>query len=145
MSSEKPTIVENDQFVERFIEFCGSNKPSEIAQRFGISYQAVKNYLDGRLPDTSVLINISRNTSYSIHWLLTGEGAKFIGERQEAETTIGSGELRAFIRNECERVLAELLSDQVQNVKGKVIVLNAKDIKEEKVLEKSNPISLNQT
>ncbi len=143
MSRAKSTIVQNQQFVDRFIEVCGTTKPTEIAQMFNISYQAAKNYLAGRYPDTGVLINIGKTTDYSIHWLLTGSGPKFANAEPEEELL--SVEMKALIKKECEYVVTGILGGQVAIGKEKVIVLSAKDIKEEKVLEESSPISLNRT
>ncbi|MEZ5344284.1 MAG: hypothetical protein R2681_01900 [Pyrinomonadaceae bacterium] len=140
MSRAKSTIVGNKEFIERFIEVCGTSKPAESAQLFNISYQAAKNYLDGRLPETSVLINIGKNTSYSIHWLLTGYGPKFARNDVEAEPL--SADLKTLILKECEKNVALILNQKIEMAKEKVLVLKEKDIKEERVLEESNPISL---
>lgn len=94
MSSRKKQIIKNNQFVSRFIEVCGSSQPAEISKKLGISYQAAKNYLSGRLPEPHILISISEKTGYSIHWLLTGEGRKYIDEsfRNEAEIFLSNVE-----------------------------------------------------
>ncbi len=138
MSREKSTIVENHDFVARFVEACGTSKTAEIAQTFDISYQAAKNYLAGRLPEPSVLINISKSTSFSIHWLLTGKGPKFVASNNSSEMLTDG--MKTLIRNECERILADVLGSQVD--KEKVIVLSLKDIKEERLLDEGNPVSL---
>ena len=78
MSSKDTHNQENTEFIERFIEVCNTAQAAEIARLLNISYQAAKNYLQGRLPKPSVLISISENTPYSIHWLLTGKGEKFV-------------------------------------------------------------------
>ncbi len=68
----------NEDFVKRFIEVCGTSKPGDIAGLLEISYQTVLNYLSGRLPESGILIKISEKTNYSLNWLLTGKGGKFV-------------------------------------------------------------------
>jgi transcriptional regulator with XRE-family HTH domain len=150
MSSKKITIVENFEFVERFREVCGSDQPADVARLLNISYQAAKNYLQGRLPDTNVLRAISEQTPYSIHWLLTGQGSKFVElEAEKKDTDIFSDALRAFVRKECVKVLGELLEKQNQSAepasKGKVVVLTPDKIKEEKILEENEILSSRQS
>lgn len=72
------TDNKTQEFKDRLIELCGTNQPAELAQKMEISYQAARNYLNGRLPETNVLLMIAEKTKCSIHWLLTGEGKKFI-------------------------------------------------------------------
>jgi SOS-response transcriptional repressor LexA len=55
-------------------------KDADIARKIGVSQPAIKNYMDGRVPAAETLIKISNLTSCSIHWLLTGEGQKWIPE-----------------------------------------------------------------
>lgn len=63
-------------YIARLKETLGSGEPAEIARTLGITYQAAKNYLEGRLPSADVLITIANKTDYSLNWLLTGKGAK---------------------------------------------------------------------
>lgn len=39
---------------------------------------AIKNYTDGRIPHPEILVEVSELTGCSIHWLLTGNGPKWI-------------------------------------------------------------------
>ncbi len=147
MSSRKLTITKNSDFVERFKEVCESSQPSDVARFLNISYQSAKNYLQGRLPDPNVLRVISERTPYSIHWLLTGSGEKYVGiNGEKKDTDILSDALRAFIRRECTEIVGELLNDQINNQKqpdtttpqSRIVVLTPDKIKEEKVLEESD-------
>ena len=137
MSSKKLTISKNFSFVERFIEVCNSSQPNEVAQLLNISYQAAKNYLQGRLPESKVLIIISEKTSYSINWLLTGEGEKFVKDSLNQDTLILSDQMRAVVRQTCLEVIGEVLSNQKDSSQQKVIVLTPDNIKEEKILDES--------
>jgi hypothetical protein len=144
MSSRKLENLENFSFVERFIEVCGSNQPNDIARLLNISYQAAKNYLQGRLPDTKVLLIISEKTSYSINWLLTGEGEKFIKDSLNEDTLLLSDRMRTFVREICLEVINEMLSPQKDSTPQKIVVLTSEKIKEEKILDESVVLSENE-
>ena len=88
MSSRKLKIFEKEEFVERFAEVCGTSEPAEISRSLDISYQAARNYLEGRLPDASVLLAIAEKTPFSIHWLLTGRGDKLADNTKNKEEKI---------------------------------------------------------
>jgi hypothetical protein len=129
--------VKNFDFVERFIEVCGSSQPSDIKRLLDISYQAAKNYLSGRLPDSNVLLVIAERTPYSIHWLLTGQGDKFIGTPAREDTLLLSGKFREFVRRESREVINEMLSVPSEIAQSKTVVLPNEKIKEEKVRDES--------
>lgn len=141
MSSEEPTNRTNKLFIERFIEVCNSSKPVEIAQSLKISYQAAKNYLQGRLPDSKVLKTISEQTPYSINWLLTGQGDKFVKTALNEDTLILTDQLREFVRQTCLEVIGEVLSNQADPTQQKTIVLTSENIKEEKIMDESSIFS----
>ena len=134
MSSKNLTNVTKSAFVERLVEVCESSQPAEIARLLNVSYQAAKNYLEGRLPDTSVLLTISKRTPFSIHWLLTGQGEKIVKIDLEKDTEIFSDEMRAFVRRECLAVINEVQIKNTNTAPPKVVVLSPEKIKEEKVI-----------
>ena len=136
----------NLEFVNRFIEFCGTSQAAEIKRLFGISYQAAKNYLDGvRLPETNVLIIISRKTDYSIHWLLTGEGEKLVKNSPREDTLLASRKLQEFIRGECREIICEMLSSQQnENARSTAAILPTKTIVNEKALDETAAFSENE-
>ena len=143
MSRTNTTSVENLQFIARLVEVCETAKPAEIAQLFNVSYQAAKNYMAGRMPDTGVLLNIAENTDFSLHWLLTGTGKKFVGKDESEDTQILSDELWEQIRAECRQIVSKILDGQDVPDEGKVFVLNVKDIKEEKILQEEKLLNMN--
>ncbi|HVE57240.1 MAG TPA: helix-turn-helix domain-containing protein [Pyrinomonadaceae bacterium] len=143
MSSKKTSILKNFSFVERFIEVCGSSQPNNVAQLLNISYQAAKNYLQGRLPDSKVLKTISEKTPYSINWLLTGQGEKFVKDSITRDTVILSDQMETFVRQICLEVIGEVLSNRNDSSQQKVIVLTSDNIKEEKILDESPVFSEN--
>ena len=134
MSRRKSAYYENNDFVERLVEVCGTSKPAEISRMLDVSYQAAKNYLQGRLPDSNVLLIISKRTAYSIHWLVTGEGKKFVKTDQEKDKEIFTDEMRAFVRSECLDVINEVFVKPIEQVNQKVLVLSSHKIKKEKVI-----------
>ncbi len=135
MSSGKLKKVEISDFIKRFVEVCGSSQPVEVARLLNISYQAAKNYLNGRMPDSNVLVIISERTPYSIHWLLTGQGKKFVESAQTEGTLQLSDQLREFVRRECLELIEEVLSRKTEAAHSKVVVLTPGNIKKEKVME----------
>ena len=130
---------EKNNFIERFVEVCGTSEAAKIQRLLDISYQAAKNYLQGRLPDTYVLRTIAERTPYSINWLLTGQGEKLVSggsvpRSQDAPLT--TGQIRDLIRSECVGVVNELLASR-ESAQQKVVVLPSRSLKSEKVKEPS--------
>ena len=137
MPSRNSRKVENFEFVSRFTEACGSSQAADIQRLLGISYQAAKNYLEGRLPDSSVLIIIAERTPYSIHWLLTGQGDKFVETAPREDTLLLSGKFRDFVRRECGELINEALSGYEESAQIKTVVLTSEKIVEEKVRDEA--------
>ncbi len=143
MSSRKSETSEKYSFIERFIEVCGSSQPNDIARLLNISYQAAKNYLHGRLPDSKVLKTISEKTSYSVNWLLTGQGDKFVKDSLNQDALLLSDQMRTFVRQICLEVIGDVLGNQDNKSEPKVVVLTSEKIKEEKVSDQSAVLSEN--
>jgi hypothetical protein len=106
-----------------------------------ISYQAAKNYLQGRLPDSSVLRTVAERTPYSLNWLLTGKGEKFVSQVPAENTPLLTHQIRDLVRKECVEVINELLGSR-DLTKQKVVVLQSESLKSEKV---KDPASAPQT
>lgn len=143
MSSKGIIKKANNDFVARLIEVCGSEQPADVARILKVSYQAAKNYLNGRLPDSSVLLSIAEKMPYSVHWLLTGEGDKFVaGNDLKQDTPLAPGALRAFVRRECRQIVSEILSVQTQPAEigsdSRTVVLTPDKIREEKVADNAD-------
>ncbi len=134
MSRRKSTIAKNSGFIQRFIEVCGTSQPAEVARLLNVSYQAATNYLNGRIPEAKILITISEQTPYSIHWLLTGEGKKNVGNKRIKDTTILTDEMRSFVREICVEVFNGLAVAQKETSQTKTVILTSNDIKSEKVM-----------
>lgn len=126
--------TEKEEFIERFIEVCGSTEPVDVQRLLNISYQGAKNYLLGRLPDPAVLKTIAAKTPYSIHWLLTGKGEKIVSSCSFAGTPIAVDQFRALIRQECVEVINEALGSQI-TPQPKVVVLQSGKLRSEKIRE----------
>lgn len=141
MSSRNSENSENFSFIERFTEACGTSQPGEIARLLNISYQAAKNYLNGRMPDAKILRTISEKTPYSINWLLTGEGEKLVKTAPSHDTLLLSDQMRTFVREICLEVMTEVLDGQDQNIQKKTVLLTSAKIKEEKVFSQSAAFS----
>lgn len=84
MSTENPTNCAIHSrsnilstFGDRLKEAFESPNIADLGRKMGVSFQAAKNYVEGRIPSAEKLIEISRSTGCSIDWLLTGEGSKY--------------------------------------------------------------------
>lgn len=105
---------EKKAFIDRFTEVCGTSEPAKIQRLLDISYQAAKNYLQGRLPDSYVLLTIAKRTQYSINWLLTGQGEKFVAKPVDDGAPLSARQVRELIRSECVEVVKEILASREQ-------------------------------
>jgi hypothetical protein len=101
-----------------------------------ISYQAAKNYLRGRLPNTEILMIISERTGVSIDWLLTGRGKKFVADRVSEGALIPTGHADAFVRKICVEVINERFGGERQ---PKIVVLQPEDVRSEDETVTSDP------
>ncbi len=124
----------NNNFIERFVEVCGSSEPAKIQRLLNVSYQAARNYLQGRLPDSYVLRTIAEQTPYSLNWLLTGNGEKFVSNHVPEDKPLSTDQIRDLIRKECGEVINELLGSR-DLTQQKVVVLQSDSLRSEKVKE----------
>ena len=130
----------NHAFVTRFIEACGTSEPAKIQRLLNISYQTAKNYLQGRLPQSDVLISISQHTSCSIDWLLTGRGKKFIEDVRPQHTPIPTGQIEDSVRRICVEVINEINGSQ-SAAQPKVVVLQSSELMSEKVTDDAKTLT----
>ncbi|MEQ1765357.1 MAG: hypothetical protein ABL984_19670 [Pyrinomonadaceae bacterium] len=98
-----------------------------------ISYQAAKNYLNGRFPDPRVLLTIAERTPYSLHWLLTGEGEKFSIPARSDDTLPLARQISQLIRQEVEDAVARALTKTPAEAGSRRIVLSPGDVLSETV------------
>ena len=110
---------EKNTFIARFTEVCGTTEPAKIQRLLDISYQAAKNYLQGRLPDSYVLRTIAERTPYSINWLLTGNGPRLINENSAKGAPLSESQIRDLVRSECRDMIRsesqELINELLSN------------------------------
>ncbi len=133
-------MEKNQGFVARFIDVCGTSEPANIKRLLNISYQAAKNYLGGRLPQSDVLILISQRTSCSIDWLLTGRGKKFIVGVEVQDKPVLTGQTEASVRRICVEVINEINGRQ-EIGQPKVVVLQSSELMSEKVMDEANTLT----
>ncbi len=132
MSSKELTITEKKDFVKRFAEVCGTSEPAGIARLLEISYQAARNYLDGRIPEGLILLVIAEKTPYSLHWLLTGRGERFADNTENAEEKLFLEKLRDASKEGCTLAIQEAISGNQEIIAGKTIVLDTAKVRIER-------------
>jgi hypothetical protein len=132
MSSGNSNNGEIFDFANRFAEACGTAEPARVQRLLNISYQAAKNYLNGRLPDPRVLITIAERTPYSIHWLLTGKGEKFSISEPVEDTPSLARQISQLIRQEVQAAVTEAVSPQAA-AGTRTIVLRADEVLSESI------------
>jgi|SRR5436190_15021759 len=125
-------MSDKSDFINRFIEACGTSKPSAIADLLGLRYQTVRNYLNGRLPAAPVLITISEKTFCSIDWLLTGCGKKFLDGGSRPGTPVPARQIEAIARRVFVEVINEMNVNQ-DTAQQKIVRLQSSELMTEKV------------
>ncbi|MEO6655515.1 MAG: helix-turn-helix domain-containing protein [Pyrinomonadaceae bacterium] len=140
MSRENKQIVQKREFIERFVDACGSSEPAEIQRLLNIPYQSAKNYLSGRIPQSDKLILIAMRTSCSIDWLLTGRGKKFADALVSQDTTLPTGQMEAFVRRICVEVINEV-SGSGNAAQPKVVILQSSELMSEKVMDETKALT----
>ena len=136
--------MKKNDFIERFIEVCDSSQPTEISKLLDISYQAAKNYLEGRYPDANVLIKIAERTPYSLNWLLTGKGKKFVEKREAGEFDSLLTNLQKFVGVEFIQMFDQFLENypgkigHTSTVSPRTVKLKVTQIKQEREKERES-------
>lgn len=87
------------------------------------------------MPDSNVLLTIANRTPYSIHWLLTGRGEKLVARQDAIDTPLTAHQIRDLVREECGKVINELLVESRGSTQQKVVVLQSANLKSEKIKE----------
>jgi hypothetical protein len=139
MSRADRETIETMSFAGRFVEACGTSEPAQIQRLLNISYQAAKNYLDGRLPDARVLIVVAECTPYSIHWLLTGRGDKFSTPAANGDTPLLARQISELIRQEVQKAVSAIAEERTDS-QSRVVVLRNDQLRSEKPKEAKVPL-----
>ena len=75
-------------FGKRLKEIFNNATNQQIAEKIGVSAPAVQHYVSGRVPDAEKLILITSVTNCNLHWLITGQGSKFLTDEFALEHEI---------------------------------------------------------
>jgi hypothetical protein len=132
MSRRKSPILINEEFISRFIEICGTSQPTEIKGILEISYGAAKNYLQGKLPETIILLAIAEKTDFSIHWLLTGKGPKTVSSETnrnlfDIAELIASKEMEEKIREVCAEEISKYFEAKSDSLIAETEIVEIED------------------
>ena len=71
----------NEDFRMRLLTVFNHASMAEVARQLKIPHATVRNYFQGRLPATEVLVKIANETGVSLNWLLLGTGDMYAGRR----------------------------------------------------------------
>ena len=124
---------------DRLCDACGSSRPADIQRTLKISYQTVKNYLNGRLPSAEMLILISERTGCSIDWLLTGRGKKILQGSASTSAPPAARQIEESVRRICVEVINELNAAN-HPAQPKTVRLQSSELLSEKVPDE--PVTL---
>lgn len=83
-------------FGERLKIAFGNARNAEIARKLRVSEPAVKNYVQGRIPNLETLITIRNLTGRSLDWLITGDEAA----TKVADEDVMIARVREIVREE---------------------------------------------
>lgn len=92
----------NKDFILRLNRAFDHESMADVARRLGIPHATVRNYYQGRLPASDVLIKIANETNVSLNWLLIGTGDMYVGQTPK----IGLGR---FIEDRIGEIIDEKL------------------------------------
>ncbi len=95
----------NRDFVERLHIAFDHASMAEVARRLKIPHATVRNYYQGRLPASDVLIKIAAETSVSLNWLLAGQGDIYGGQTPP----VGLGK---FIEDKIREIIDKRLAER---------------------------------
>ncbi len=70
----------NKEFIGRLNRAFDYGSMADVSRRLGIPHATVRNYYQGRLPASDVLIKIANETNVSLNWLLIGTGEMYVGD-----------------------------------------------------------------
>lgn len=122
MSRENEALLQENGFFDRICEALAIKNErgakAKIAEIIGVSDNAIGFWEKGEMPGRKSLENIaqvSKRSNTSIHWLLTGEGEKFLNsDRQVNLDEAFRAVVREIVREEFERRDAENLTGELQ-------------------------------
>lgn len=88
--------LDRERLFERIADVLGVKTAPEIANKLGLSKQSVYLWRDGNWPSIETLGVIAELSNASLHWLLTGEGEKFV--KQAKTSSVHSKPIPPFIQ-----------------------------------------------
>ncbi|MDL2280945.1 helix-turn-helix domain-containing protein [Selenomonadales bacterium OttesenSCG-928-I06] len=106
-------------FAQRLRKVLKENKMSQVqtAQYLGISKHSFTKYMNGRIPETSILFALSKFFNKSMEWFLTGRSEQVMFR----ESSFGKIDKDITVEQMCE-ILKELMSNPDPNLRGWTMV-----------------------
>lgn len=113
MSTKKAPDVEISGFGTRLKEAFEQASNVTIASKIGVTSTSVGYYVNhDRIPDIQTVLRIWKSTQCSIHWLLTGEGPKYLVD------AIGQEDLEARIEDIVTKKFVGLFEDHATEIRN---------------------------
>lgn len=81
-------LLDSVRFFDRVKEALGAKNAPEIAEKLGLVKQSVYLWQKGSFPALDTLSLIAESSNTSLHWLLTGEGQKFVKKTLEPSENV---------------------------------------------------------
>lgn len=87
------------EFYQRLVELFGTENSAEIARQLQLERQSVYRWRDGKNdPSLDTLYLINQLTGASLHWLLTGQGPKYVSNFSATAIPLDDEEMIAVIQ-----------------------------------------------
>lgn len=106
-------------FGQRLKEAFNDATNGVIGSKLGVSENNVGFYVRGRIPPAETLVRISNVTGCNIHWLLTGNGSKFVVSQIED----APAEEPLINRDALDKLIREIVRDELRetsNIGGEI-------------------------
>lgn len=89
---------------KRVSEAFDFDNRQKIADKLGVNYQTLSNWLTGRTDfPTEVLAEIANHSKFSLNWILTGNGEKRLA-KPEKPSIVNEENLLIFVRNAVSQI-----------------------------------------
>lgn len=109
-----------ETFLDRCMAAMGVSNASALAKRLGVTPAAVRMWARDSLPRKETLLEISRISGKSLHWLITGQSDSYVKKTPSAPPPENAaphdGNIRDIVRDELRAAVREELTPTIERV-----------------------------